>query len=262
MSERISEKQLILPSLYLMSIDEKKSATTTQLINKLEVILKPQGEDLAILNGRKDTKFSQKVRNLKAHDTFIKYGNLATYKSDGTFTISPQGIEMLNQNFDFLKSVISNDFKWDDTKEVLGEFANSVKKKRKFSYIDEDTLIKEGYKKQLNAIVYERSKKLRDAAFEHYKSSDGHICCDSCKFDFKLFYGKIGDGFIELHHTKPVFMYEDEDLNKKIDLAISNLTPVCSNCHRMIHRNWSKPLAVQDLINNINQFGTFNWAKR
>lgn len=244
-----------------MSISEEKSISTTNLIKQLEVILKPSPADLVMNASRGDSKFSQKVRNLKSHDTFQKYGNLADYKN-GIFTINKNGHELLNENFDFLKSIIASDFQWEDTKEVLEDFSKSIKDKRPLAYIDEDTLIREGYKKQISATVYERSKKLRDAAFEHYVSSDGHISCKSCGFDFKRFYGKIGEGFIELHHTKPVYMYVDEDLNKKIADAILNLVPVCSNCHRMIHRNWTKPLEIKELILNISLSGNYKWTEK
>lgn len=40
---------------------------TSELIIKLTEIMKPDGEDLEILEKRKDTKFSQKVRNLVSH---------------------------------------------------------------------------------------------------------------------------------------------------------------------------------------------------
>jgi predicted HNH restriction endonuclease len=257
MEQPISEKQLILPSLYLMSIAPNKSITTTELIKQLEAILMPSDEDLQKNPSRKDTKFSQKVRNLKSHDTFEKYGNLAEYdETKGAFTITTEGTSLLNENLDFLKSVLSNDFQWDDTKKVLDDFSQSVKEKRPIVYIDEAIFIREGYKKQVNTTVYERSKKLRDAAFRYYMDGNGHIYCHICNFDFKLFYGDIGEGFIELHHTKPVYMYEDEDITQKIMDAIRNLIPVCSNCHRMIHRK-AKPIEVQTLIDYVNEHGNF-----
>lgn len=256
MAQVISERQLILPSLYLMSISKRKSISTTDLIKGLQTILNPSPADLVLNPSRGDSKFSQKVRNLKSHDTFEKYGDLADYKK-GVFTINKNGYKLLNENFDFLKSIIANDFSWDDTKSVLEAFSKSIKNKRPLAYIDEDTIIREGYKKQINASVYERSKVLRDAAFEFYLDSKGHIACKACSFDFKLFYGDIGKDFIELHHTKPVFMYQDEDIDKKINDAIKNITPVCSNCHRMIHRNWNKPLEIIDLLNSIKGNGKF-----
>lgn len=58
---RISEKDLVLPALYVIKNHDK--ATTSVLIKELTEAFKPTGEDAEILAGRTDTKFSQKVRN-------------------------------------------------------------------------------------------------------------------------------------------------------------------------------------------------------
>lgn len=77
-----------------MNISVSGAITTTDLIAKLTTIMKPTGEDLDILKDRNDTKFSQKVRNLKSHNTMI---GLATYTpppskgESGTFTITSKG---------------------------------------------------------------------------------------------------------------------------------------------------------------------------
>lgn len=42
---------------------------TSELIYAARSIMKPSGQDLDILNNRNDDKFSQKVRNIKSHDT-------------------------------------------------------------------------------------------------------------------------------------------------------------------------------------------------
>ena len=59
MANRISESELILPSLYLMSLNNG-SITTSELHEKLRLIMKPSGEDLEILDGRNDDKFFSK----------------------------------------------------------------------------------------------------------------------------------------------------------------------------------------------------------
>ncbi len=61
---RIEEKQLILPALYIIWRDGPVS--TSKLIEELTAVFHPTGEDAEILAGRNDTKFSQKVRNLKS----------------------------------------------------------------------------------------------------------------------------------------------------------------------------------------------------
>ena len=64
-----------------------------------------------------------------------------------------------------------------------------------------------------------------------------------CDFDFEEAYGELGEGFIEVHHTKPLYSLEEEIIiNPKEDLVC-----LCSNCHRMIHRKRDKILSVDEL---------------
>jgi predicted HNH restriction endonuclease len=104
--------------------------------------------------------------------------------------------------------------------------------------------------------LFKRSSKLRNYAVEYF-SKDGYIECDCCSFDFEKFYGKHGKGFIEIHHTKPIFQFQDEEFEQTLENALQNLIPVCSNCHRMIHRNKSNNLGVSDLIGFIKENGVF-----
>ena len=64
---RISETDLIPTALEV--IRNNPGIRTSELIDELARIHNPTGEDLEILDGRNDTKFSQKVRNLKSHNT-------------------------------------------------------------------------------------------------------------------------------------------------------------------------------------------------
>jgi hypothetical protein len=48
--ERISERELILPSLFL--IDLRKGINTSDLIKELTALMLPTGEDAEILDGR------------------------------------------------------------------------------------------------------------------------------------------------------------------------------------------------------------------
>ncbi len=253
---RITEKQLILPSLFLMSLSKTKGLSTSELIPKLRDLLNPSGEDLDILKGRNDDKFSQKVRNLKAHNTFERFG-FAEYKS-GIVHLATKGEIYLQENMDKLRYLLVNDFQWNDLKEGLGTIQKSSEEKRKIEVFDETIMIQEGVKKLVETKIYERSSKLRKIAIEHYTKNDD-ILCDACKFSFNNFYGKqTGKGYIEIHHIKPIFKYQDEELDKTIDTALKNVVPLCSNCHRMIHRDWRNPLQVNYLIEQINQNGIFN----
>ena len=92
----ITEKELIIPALKALRNTQNGALTTTQLIQTLRNELKPTGDDLIILKDRSDDKFSQKVRNLKSHNSFTGCG-LAIYtppklgESSGTFTITKRG---------------------------------------------------------------------------------------------------------------------------------------------------------------------------
>ena len=56
--------------------------------------------------------------------------------------------------------------------------------------------------------------------------------CAGCGFDFGKKYGKIGEGFIHVHHKVPL-----SNINNEYKLnPITDLIPVCANCHAMIHQ--------------------------
>ena len=75
---------------------------------------------------------------------------------------------------------------------------------------------------------------------------EGDIKCEGCGFSFKEVYGQYGEGFIECHHKKP--LSEMKKLGDKT--TIEDLSLICSNCHRMIHR--SKPwLTIEKLKEKI-----------
>jgi 5-methylcytosine-specific restriction protein A len=69
----------------------------------------------------------------------------------------------------------------------------------------------------------------------------GALACEVCRFNFELAYGALGAGYIEVHHTKPVYMMKPGAKTKLSDLAL-----LCSNCHRMAHRK-RIPLSLEDL---------------
>ncbi len=59
----------------------------------------------------------------------------------------------------------------------------------------------------------------------------GTLDCQVCGFDFGKRYGSLGDGFIECHHTVPLHLLRPAQVTRLQDLSL-----VCANCHRMLHR--------------------------
>lgn len=96
----------------------------------------------------------------------------------------------------------------------------------------------EGKKVACYTTRYERSAKNRSNAIKIH----GNIC-QGCGFDFEKIYGEIGKGYIEVHHTKPLY---EEGGTVEINPA-TDLICVCSNCHRMIHRRKDKVLSLTEL---------------
>ena len=88
-----------------------------------------------------------------------------------------------------------------------------------------DLLSNEGRKKLVLHLKAERSAKLIKSKKARVTAEFGKLICEVCDFDFEAVYGKLGSGFCEVHHRKP--LGEGKSLD---DLAI-----LCSNCHRMIH---------------------------
>ncbi|MCF6244929.1 MAG: winged helix-turn-helix domain-containing protein [Sulfurovum sp.] len=104
---RITESELILPALHVMNDKENGEITTSELINELENLIEIDEEDKGIIQGRKDSYFTQKVRNLKSHNTLTKKG-FATY-SNGKFKITEKGKEHLSENEEKLKLIIAEE---------------------------------------------------------------------------------------------------------------------------------------------------------
>lgn len=96
----------------------------------------------------------------------------------------------------------------------------------------------EGKKISFYSTKYERSKYNRDMALKIH----GYSCC-ICSINFKEKYGEIGEGFIHIHHIKPLYSLEEEVI---IDPA-NDLVPVCPNCHAIIHRNKGKILSIKEM---------------
>ena len=69
--------------------------------------------------------------------------------------------------------------------------------------------------------------------------------CAICGFSFKKEFGEIGEGYIEVHHLKPIADYGNSAV--RIVNPVSDLRPVCANCHRMLHRR-TPPYSIEEMI--------------
>jgi len=109
-----------------------------------------------------------------------------------------------------------------------------------YGKIDDDYIPKtEGQRKVIQSIRYERNTQNRIKALEYHGTT-----CLACEFSFNNHYGEnLARNFIEVHHIKPVSEGEAE-INPETDLV-----PLCSNCHSMIHRENPMPQNISEIKN-------------
>jgi predicted HNH restriction endonuclease len=93
----------------------------------------------------------------------------------------------------------------------------------------------EGFEKEIVTNRHER-----DPSVALYAKKIHGETCKVCGFIFGDVYGDHGRGFIEAHHLYPVSEGE-RHTNPETDMTV-----LCSNCHRMIHRG-GEMLTVEEL---------------
>lgn len=233
-----SEPELILPALKLLS-RYKAGLSTTRLIEELTKTLRPTGHDAEIVPGRRDTYFSQKVRNLKSHNTLTDK-RLAKYVR-GHWKITREGLEYIEKNESIFYFLQQQGFKRKDIqKEIERDYSNII--------------IEEGALQLRLAAHRERSRKLKILAMREFKKKNhNRIFCIACGFDFFRFYGKQGKDFIEIHHLLPINEIEIKGAKIALQDALNKVVPLCANCHRMVHLNRRKMLSIKRLKQMIRK---------
>lgn len=163
--------------------------------------------------------------------------------------------KFLNQKPDYFERVGKGTFLLKDAKRkdaeirtlslsLENDLLNSIEKDLESKKYENQ--LSEGEKLKRLSSFHERNPKLREQAIRIH----GTKCMVfECGFDFEGMYGKHGTSFIEVHHLIPISSFDkDRIVDPETELVV-----VCSNCHRMIHRNKNNPLTlnqVSELIRN------------
>lgn len=104
--------------------------------------------------------------------------------------------------------------------------------------LDLTEIFREGAVRQIAVNAYERDPKARQKCIDYYG-----LNCSVCNFNFGKVFGQLGEGFIHVHHLRPISEIAEE---YEVD-PVKDLRPVCPNCHAMIHRR-SPPLSIEEII--------------
>ncbi len=256
---RITEKELILPSLYLLNKQEDKTLTTTDLIDKLRDLLKPDDEDLVIISGRNDDKFSQKVRNLKSHNTLTR-SQFCSYQ-DNQFTLTNIGEEYLIQNLHLLNAILP-------LEDYYIEFKESILNIQQLSNVDciGTTLTNHYFGMLYSSVITSLETYLYDAirfkidnniqflenfvkTFEKYQKE---------KFRFSDIYNEYSNIELKVKESLSNLIYHRLDIIENIYSAIFDINfqdkdymnNSVQNRHDLVHRNGKK---TDGSSHNINK---------
>jgi hypothetical protein len=101
----------------------------------------------------------------------------------------------------------------------------------------------EGAARQVTVNSYERSAEARAACIRSHG-----LNCAACGFSYGETYGPSGEGFIHIHHLKPL----SEVGGSYVLDPVADLRPVCPNCHAMIHRR-NPPYSLEELKEMLKQ---------
>lgn len=127
-------------------------------------------------------------------------------------------------------------------REVYKKYTSLINESNGEGNDEEEDTFPEGKEKYRLHRFKERNKKLIAIAKEKYKLTTPNMNCQVCQFSFAECYGELGTDFIEAHHVFPI-----SALTTQTSVRIEDLAMVCSNCHRMLHRQ--RPWL------NINELG-------
>ncbi len=91
---------------------------------------------------------------------------------------------------------------------------------------------------KVSANRYEVSPQARTACIRHHGSS-----CAACGFNFEAAYGGLGKDYIQVHHIVPA---AEQGTDYQLD-PLTDLVPLCANCHAMAHQRTPVPYSPAEL---------------
>jgi 5-methylcytosine-specific restriction protein A len=181
------------------------------------------------------------------------------YKPDQQTFRNPNGVTLKLSNFKALDPNYTGRGMEAFSKldrEVFEEFSSDLKRLRQISQEIKQTVDNPKLSKEVSEIendetretdsvkegqvlyklhkVRERDRKIIEAKKKKVLKEKGELKCEACDFNFEKTYGDLGKGYIECNHLIPLSNFQVSKETKLDDLAL-----LCSNCHRMIHKDLS-----------------------
>jgi len=219
--------------------------------------------DLYFQCGRKQISYSDQrvidlsrlLNNLPIHSPEIQNANFrnpqgVSMKLGNFLSVDPQytGIGLIRGSK--LDKEIWDEFSKDTY--ILSQIAEAIKNNisilheplERYLYYNSNDEYFEGRLLTLIHKKRERNSKLVLLKKQMILQKTGILECEACSFDFGDFYGDYGKGTIECHHIIPLCNLFFQKSTKVDELSI-----LCSNCHRVIHR--ANPMLEIGTLKNI-----------
>ena len=91
-----------------------------------------------------------------------------------------------------------------------------------------------------------REVSYRDPRLKTHAIATHGYACMVCEHPLSDIYGEQGEGYIELHHLKPLSKHRGP-----YHPTLDDVILVCPNCHRILHRDGDDPLPWKDLRRSL-----------
>ncbi len=234
------EKDLEIPFLKVLS-EHREGLPMSSIKKILMERLEPTETALELSSSRpNEINLVQRIGNFTAQRKrriFVN-GFVIYDETTGLYKITDNGVEFLSNNEEIYTDLISQGFTQEQReKEIDNGYT--------------DLVIEEGSEKEITSKQRKRSQLLRQEKIKEIKiKNNGKVFCVVCSFDFSDKYDGYGEGYIEIHHLEPVSY---GSTSQSIQEALKKVIPLCSNCHRMIHKNRGKLLSPEELKEIISK---------
>jgi len=122
---------------------------------------------------------------------------------------------------------------------------SSVKEEQLYTQVDEEILKEKAINVNPNPQQIEQTVKVypRNSLLKAYVKKRSNYSCEIPNCNYKGFYKKNGESYIEIHHVIPLAEGGED--------SISNTVALCPNCHRAIHYAENKEEMKQLLIDYL-----------
>lgn len=206
----------------------------SKLLNKLPIY----SNEIRKTDFRNSNGVAMKLSNFTAIDPNNKSKGLTRYSQ-----LDKKTFFEFSNNINELKRIASIILESINDKEIINKLYDIEE--------EQDNYVNEALEGELVYRLHkarERDNRLSESKKKLTLKKTGKLKCEVCEFDFHEVYGELGKGFIECHHTKQLSSYETQQKTQLNDLAL-----VCSNCHRMLHRN-KTDMSIQTLKKILHDY--------